>query len=99
MSYVPDSSLPDLIAQITALGITYGPASWAEGDPEAERSAAGEFMYETDHLREIIEDMVFMDDLAKIDAVTFGKTFWSVFLAVAAAAVIVLRACVTVTRV
>ncbi len=63
MSYIADSSLPELIAQIEALGTPYRCASWAD-DGEQERLAADEFVWETDHLREMIEMMTTMDEIA-----------------------------------
>jgi hypothetical protein len=62
MGYIADSSLPELIAQIEALGITYRRASWAD-DPVQERLAADEFVWETDHLCEMIEMMTAMDEI------------------------------------
>jgi hypothetical protein len=53
------AKLPQLISEIEALGIPYAPASWAD-DAEQEYLAADEFLYETRHLREMLNEMLFM---------------------------------------
>jgi hypothetical protein len=59
-----DRTLPELITEIEALGITYRRASWAD-EPEQERLAADEFIWETTHLRDMLDEMSAVDEITR----------------------------------